>query len=133
MYLVDSSVWVDVLRDRTGSRAARLKSVVDPRDVVLSRFTQMELLQGARTQREWGLLSRYLDTQQFLEPTPATWSNAARIFFELQREGLTVRNAIDCCIAQTALENEVLLVHRDRDFETIATLRPLHQVWLEWR
>jgi predicted nucleic acid-binding protein len=132
MYLVDSSVWVDVLRDRTGARARRFRSVLDPRDVVLSRFTQMELLQGARDQREWNLLSRTLDTQQFLEPTPTTWSNAARIFFELRRKGLTIRSAIDCCIAQTALENEVVLVHRDRDFETIATLCPLHQVWLEW-
>lgn len=133
MFLVDSAVWIDVLRDRTGTRAARLRSVADPRDVVLTRFTQMELLQGTRSQKEWDLLSRYLDTQDFLEPTADTWRNAARIFFESLRKGLTIRSAIDCCIAQTALENEVLLVHRDRDFEKIASIRPLHQVWLEWR
>jgi len=132
MVLVDSSVWVDVLRDRTGTRAARLRALVDRRDIVLSRITQMELLQGARTAKEWDLLDRYLATQQFLEPTPDTWRNAARIFFDLRRKGLTVRSGLDCCIAQIAIENEVLLVHRDRDFETIATLRPLHQVRLEW-
>ncbi len=132
MYLIDSSIWVDVLRDRTGARAARLESLVDLRDVVFSRFTQVELLQGARDTREWNLLSRYLDTQRFFEPTPDTWRNAARIAFDLRRKGLTVRSALDCCIAQTALENGVLLVHRDRDFEAIASLRPLHQVWLEW-
>lgn len=41
------------------------------------------------------------------------------------RKGLTVRSPIDCCIAQAALENNLLLIHNDRDFETIAQVRLL--------
>ncbi|WP_229492861.1 hypothetical protein [Nostoc mirabile] len=32
---------------------------------------------------------------------------------------------IDYCIAQTVLENNLLLIHSDRDFETIAQVRSL--------
>lgn len=43
----------------------------------------------------------------------------------MRRQGLTVRSLIDCCIAQASLENDLLLIHNDRDFETIAQVRAL--------
>ena len=58
-------------------------------------------------------------------PGRFTWRDAARIHFDLRRRGRTVRSAIDCCIAQLAIENNLRLLHRDRDFETIAEIRPL--------
>lgn len=132
MIMIDSSVWVDLLRDTTGRKVKRLGEVIDSRDVVLGRFTELELLQGARDESEWDLLSRYLATQSYLEPGPETWANAARIYFDLRRTGKTVRSTIDCALAQLAIDHKVLLVHRDRDFEVIATVRPLQQVWLDW-
>lgn len=132
MILVDSSVWIDVFRDGSGTRGARLKTFVDKRDIVLSRLTEMELLQGARDESEWDILSRYLEGQEYLEPGPSTWRDAARIYFDLRRQGITIRSAIDCCLAQSAIEHKALLVHRDRDFDKIASIRPLQQVWLEW-
>jgi len=132
MVMVDASAWIDVLKDSTGARRARLRAVADPRDVVLCRATQMELLQGARDEHEWRRLALYLDHQEYLEPTADTWREAARLFFDLRRLGLTVRSSLDCLIAQVALEHEVLIVHRDRDFDTIARVRPLQQAWIEW-
>jgi predicted nucleic acid-binding protein len=130
MILVDTSVWVEVLRDRTGRWRDALENALDGDDVVLTRFHQLELLQGARDEREWDLLREHLDVQDYLECGPEAWPAAARIFFDLRRIGKTVRSPIDCCIAQIALEHDVLLLHRDREFETIATVRPLRQQWL---
>lgn len=127
MVLVDTSVWVDVFRDATGDERGGLKAVIGDDDLVLTRFNQLELLQGAREEREWSLLVSYLDNQEYLEARAETWLGAARIFFELRRRGRTVRSPIDCCIAQLALEHGALLVHRDRDFETIADVRALRQ------
>ena len=62
----------------------------------------------------------------------ASWSEAARIYFDLRRVGKTVRSPIDCCIAQIAMDNKALLLHRDRDFEVIAAVRPLRQKRLSW-
>ncbi len=105
-----------------------LRNVVGDDEIVLTRFNQLELLQGARDEQEWSLLVSYLDGQDYLEARTETWREAARIYFDLRRLGRTVRSPIDCCIAQLALEHAALLVHRDRDFERIAEIRALrHQ------
>lgn len=49
----------------------------------------------------------------------------------LCRQGLTIRSPIDCCIAQAALDNDLLLIHNDRDLETIAQVRALQHLWLQ--
>ena len=130
--VVDTSVWVDVLRDGSGARRSRLEAEVDPEDVLLTPFCQLELLQGCRDEREWALLDAYLQAQEYLVPRSQTWPRAARIFFDLRRQGSTVRSPIDCCIAQIAIDHRVLLLHRDRDFEVIAGVRPLQQRFLPW-
>lgn len=127
MILVDTSVWIDVLRDKSGSTAARFETQAADEDIALSRFTQLELLQGAKDETEWSLLTEYLDGQEYLDAHPETWPAAARIYYDLRRRGKTVRSPIDCCIAQLAIDHGALLLHIDRDFETIADLRPLRQ------
>ena len=84
-------------------------------------------MQGARDEKEWGLLEDYLSTQYYLETSEDTWPEAARIYFELRRKGVTINSLMDCCIAQIALENGALLMHRDKDFEKISRIRPLVQ------
>ncbi len=125
MLLIDTSVWIGVFRDRTGQVRQKLETLIDDRDVLLARFTQLELLQGSLNEKEWALLSTYLETQDYVKLTDDSWQKAARIFYDLRRQGLTVRSPIDCCIAQAALENDLLLIHNDRDFETIAQVRLL--------
>lgn len=125
MLLIDTSVWISVFRDRTGQARQKLETLIDDREVLLTRFTQLELLQGSLNEKEWTLLSTYLETQDYVEPAGDSWQAAARIYYDLRRQGLTVRSPIDCCIAQAALEHDLLLIHNDRDFETIAQVRLL--------
>ncbi len=132
MILIDTSSWIDLLRDGSGRRRRACDEVVQDEDIVLARFVQLELLQGAANEREWSLLAEALDTQRYLEAGPETWPAAARIYFELRRQGLTVRSPVDCCIAQLALDHDALLLHRDRDFATIGRIRPLRQRFLTW-
>jgi predicted nucleic acid-binding protein len=56
------------------------------------------------------------------------WEAAARIFYDLRRQGLTVRSTIDCCIAQAAIDHQAVLIHNDRDFEAIAQVRSLQHL-----
>ncbi|MEG3849148.1 PIN domain nuclease [Microcoleus sp. herbarium19] len=126
MFLIDTSVWIGVFRDRTGVVRQSLEAIINDESIFLNRFTQMELLQGCRDEREWTLLETYLQEQYYIESTPNTWVAAARIYYDLQRQGLTVRSSIDCCIAQLAIEHQLILVHNDRDFETIQRVRSLN-------
>ncbi|MEG3902966.1 PIN domain-containing protein [Microcoleus sp. B4-C5] len=117
---------MSVFRDRTGVVRQSLEAIINDESIFLNRFTQMELLQGCRDEREWTLLETYLQEQDYIESTPNTWVAAARIYYDLQRQGLTVRSSIDCCIAQLAIEHQLILVHNDRDFETIQRVRSLN-------
>ena len=130
--IVDTSVWIDVFRDGSSARRRQLEDMVDPDDVLLTPFTELELLQGCRDENEWSLLAAYLETQEYLEPGRHTWAAAARVYFDLRRLGKTVRSPIDCCIAQVAMDNQTLLLHCDRDFEVIADIRPLQQRFVQW-
>ena len=125
MILVDTSVWIDVLRDQNGALVATFRDRVGSEICLLCRFTQLELLQGAKNESEWENLDEYLSSQYYLEVSEITWREAARIYFELRRKGITINSPIDCCIAQMAIESGALLLHRDEDFERIAQIRPL--------
>jgi predicted nucleic acid-binding protein len=124
MILVDTSVWIEVLKDKTGNSVSSFHARTGNDIVVFSRFIQLELLQGAKDELEWKRLDEYLATQYYLEAIETTWRNAAKIFFDLRKSGVTVRSPIDCCIACIAMEAPALLLHRDRDFEKIASIIP---------
>ena len=123
--LLDTSILIDVFRDSVGDVASTIQSIVGEDEIALTRFAQMELLQGAANEKDWVLLASYLQDQDYLESSAATWQESAKIYYDLRRRGRTVRSSIDCCIAQIAIEHRVMLLHNDRDFETIAELRPL--------
>ncbi len=133
MILVDTSVWVLIFRDKTGSVVAAFRKRVGSDITVLTRFNQLELLQGAKDLKEWQVLEDYLSTQVYLEASADTWREAARIYFDLRRKGITVDSPIDCCIAQIALENGALLLHCDQDFGRIAKVRKIHQEYFPWQ
>ena len=131
MILVDTSVWVLIFRDKTGDVVDNFRETVGSEPIVLSRFNQLELLQGAKNLKEWKLLEDYLDTQIYLEASPDTWREAARIYFDLRRKGTTVASPIDCCIAQIAMEHGAMILHRDKDFNSIASVRKLAEMYFK--
>ena len=131
MILVDTSVWIEVLRDRQGALVDSFRHRAGSETCVLCRFSQLELLQGAKNENEWKKLDEYLSSQYYLEVSETTWREAARIYFELRRKGITINSPIDCCIAQIAIESGALLLHRDQDFEKIAEIRPLLSEWFD--
>jgi len=133
MILVDTSVWIEIFKDKTGNIVKAFQKTIGSDNYVMSRFNQLELLQGARDQNEWEMLEDYLSTQYFLEATQDTWPEAARIYFELRRKGFTINSPVDCCIAQVALEYGAILLHRDKDFEKISRFRPLQEKRFNFR
>ncbi len=130
MILVDTSVWIDIFRDRRKGELFRQRT--RGIDLVLCRFTQLELLQGARDDREWNLLSEYLGTQTYLEMDDDSWARATKLYFDLRRRAFTIRSTIDCCIAQIAMDHQIPLLHRDRDFQKISRLAALDEEWVTW-
>lgn len=127
MIVVDTSIWVNLYRDRTGQVATFLAVAVGSESVAFPPFVVTELLQGARSEAEWDALSKEIGRIPKLDLPSSIWTDAARIYFDLQRRALTVRSTVDCLIAQLCLTHDCLLLHNDRDFERIAEVRPLRQ------
>lgn len=121
MILIDSSLLIPLFRDVSGVKKRALRSALRGREFVLSRFNQLELLQGAANEEEWSGLDAYLANQTYAEAIDSTWHDGARMFFELRRKGKTIRSVIDCMIAQICIEQKLTLFHNDRDFEIVAT------------
>jgi predicted nucleic acid-binding protein len=129
--LIDTSILIPIFRDKSGSRRDRFRRFLRGRSYFLSRFTQLEILQGCSSEAQWETLNDYLEVQDYIEMSTASWSDAARIYFDLKRRGLTVRSINDCCIAQLAIDQNVPLIHNDNDFEVIAQIRKLRQQRLD--
>jgi len=127
MVLVDTSVWVDLFRNRRTESVGRLRTMLDDRrPFAITPVIAQEILQGAADEREYALLDEYLTSQTMLLPQHAVDShrNAARIYFDCRRRGFTPPSTIDCLIAQIAMEHGVPLLHDDRDYERIAKVVP---------
>ncbi|WP_044034910.1 PIN domain-containing protein, partial [Microcystis aeruginosa] len=88
MLLIDTSVWISVFRDRSGQVRQQLETLIANREILLTRFTQLELLQGSLNEQEWTILSTYLEVQDYVELRPSSWQAAARIYYDLRRQGL---------------------------------------------
>jgi predicted nucleic acid-binding protein len=129
LVLVDSSVLIDFFRGRDTPAVRRLAELETPGEAAwaLPLVCFQEILQGARNEREWKLLHRTLESQEIVGPREpmAVHLEAARIFFDCRRRGLTVRSSTDCLIAALALERGDVLLHDDSDFDAIARVRPL--------
>lgn len=48
MIIVDTSVWIEVLRDKSGLVVERFKEIAGINEILFCRFVQLELLQGAK-------------------------------------------------------------------------------------
>ena len=64
-----------------------------------------------------------------LERTPgALFRAAAEIYAQGRRQAITIRSSVDCLIAAIAIEHDVPVWHRDRDFDKIAKFTGLQVV-----
>lgn len=128
MILVDSSVLIDFLEGREHVRVDHFIEVLD-RDIPfgISPLTILEVLQGAATEKDLATLREYLGSQTIydLEGGFGSYAAAARIFFDLRKKGMSVTSSVDCLIAQTAIEHNLLLLHNDSDFDRIAQVSTL--------
>jgi len=127
--LVDTSVLVDYFKGRDTLKTRIFDDVINQGiPYGISPYAYQELLQGAKDEREFRLLKEYLSTQRiyFLPPALEFFDEAARLYFDLRRKGVTLRGTIDVLIALTAVHHNLNLLHDDRDFDALAyAVKPL--------
>jgi predicted nucleic acid-binding protein len=127
--LVDSSVWIDFLRNNITAQTKRLEQlIVEREDLCICGFVRTEVLQGIKDDRQYIATKRQLSNLIYLEDDVSTFDLGATIYRELRKQGLTIRNSIDCLIAATVIQHGAHLLDADRDYELIDQHYPLHRL-----
>jgi predicted nucleic acid-binding protein len=120
MVLVDTSVWIDFLRGSASEQADALERLMlDRADICICGVIVTEILQGIRVAAQFRKINELLDAAVFLPMTRDTYIDAAKLYRKLRKKGFTVRKPIDCMIAAVALEHDVPLLHKDKDFQPL--------------
>ncbi len=119
MILIDTSAWVEFLRD-TGSTVCERVDATFSGDIAICDPIRMELLAGAQSERHFAALRRLTAIAIVLPTEPVHYDDAAMLYRRCRASGDQVRRLIDCLIAAVAIRAEVPVLHRDRDFDSLS-------------
>lgn len=126
MILIDSSVWIDYFANRPTAQVSFLDSYLEEREALCTcGIVLTEVLQGIKYQREYRKVRKFFEELMILPMDREIFLRAADIYRFLRQRGLTIRKLADCMIAAVAIENDVPLLHNDRDFNIIKKHFPL--------
>ena len=119
MILVDTSAWVEFLRD-TGSPVCVEVDRLLAYDIAICDAVRMEVLAGARDDAHLLGLRGLLGRATVLPTDPVDYEAAAALYRVCRRRGETVRKLVDCLIGAVAARHDTPVLHADADFETLA-------------
>ncbi len=119
MILVDTSAWIEFLRD-TGSPICQRVDDLLATEIAICDVVRMEVLAGARDEQHLQQLRRLLARASTLPTEPVDYDAAAALYRACRQRGHTVRKLIDCLIAAVAIRGNLPVLHRDADFDILA-------------
>ena len=125
MILVDTSVLMSLLKDQKKQTTALFDYILDKKiPYGITTFIYQEILQGAKTDKEYRLLKEYFETipLYYLKYGKESYEQAALLNIRCKQKGIIIRSTIKLLIAETAIENNLYLLHNDNDFINIAAV-----------
>lgn len=119
MILVDTSAWIEFLRDTGSPTCLRVDEALGG-EIAICEAIRMEVLAGGRDGPHMDGLRRLLARAVMISIEPGDFDHAAALYRVCRRRGETVRKLIDCLIAAVAIRADVPVLHNDSDYETLA-------------
>lgn len=118
MIVVDSSVWISLLRDQDTPQVSTLLNMRSRSEILVPDLVLLELLQGSANDRHAARIERQLDLfEQVAISSLSLAPIAAGHYRHLRARGITIRKTVDLIIATYCIANRHHLLHQDRDFE----------------
>ena len=124
MPLIDTSAWVEYLRDSNSATCNEVDRLLNFEPAICDPV-RMELLAGARDEQHVTQLEKLLARATVIKTESIDYDNAAAIYRACRRLGLTIRTHIDCLIAAIAIRTNTKIIHHDSDFDAIARVTKL--------
>lgn len=127
MIAVDTSAWVDLLRDRDSRARRTLERLIRAdAELVLTEVVVGELLAGTRNEIDrTGLRSRLLAFPILPLGGLSGFIAAADLYRSARQQGVTVPAYTDCLVAVPVIAAGAELLHADRDFDQLASVTAL--------
>lgn len=119
MILIDTSAWIEFLRDTDSSVCQRVDDLLAA-EIATCDVVRMEVLAGARDEPHLQQLRRLLARASSFPTESVDYDAAAALYRTCRQRGHTVRKLIDCLIAAVAIRGDVPILHMDADFEILA-------------
>ncbi len=118
MILVDSSVWIDYFNGTETLATKKLDDLLGVQLLCTGDLILVEVLQGFRQDQTFQTAKALLCAL----PVHAMLGEAislksAQNFRQLRKQGITARKTIDTIIATYCIENQLRLLHSDKDFQ----------------
>lgn len=126
MVLVDTSIWIEVLRK---TKPLDLETIASFDDVVTCLPIVQEVLQGIRDDRAFEIARDALRNVPHLEDplTSTIFDDAVDLYRAARKRGLTIRSTVDCLVAASAIRHGAVVFHRDRDYNQLAKVSALRE------
>jgi predicted nucleic acid-binding protein len=124
LILIDTSAFIEFL-NHTGSPFDREIEFLlsNDEDIAIADIIITEILQGIKDDREMNEIKKsLLAFPVFSLKGIDSYIAAAGLYRKSGKKGVTIRSTIDLLIAQIALENDLILLHNDNDFQNIAKI-----------
>jgi hypothetical protein len=119
--VVDSSVWIALIRREASRATALLHAWNDTSRILVGDIVLLEVLRGARSEEHAVAIERRLSRFPIATMlSPALARQAAGHYRRLRERGITVHKTADLVIASYCIANRHQLLHQDRDFDPFA-------------
>jgi predicted nucleic acid-binding protein len=123
--LIDTTIWIDFLRDQQCSVAPSVKELLETGRAVLANVIRAEILpyiKSEKKQREWQDYFSQFETLPFLEEF---WEDVINLGSLLHRRGHSHLPLPDLMLAVLCLKNKTMLFSKDGHFKAIAEVSGL--------
>jgi predicted nucleic acid-binding protein len=118
MKLVDTSSWVEYLRDRESGAGDSVEVLVLSGEAAWCDMTLVELWHGVRGSREKRELAEMENEIERMPVDAAVWRLASKLALRCREKGITVPVS-DIVIAACAVTHKMELEHCDKHFDDI--------------
>jgi predicted nucleic acid-binding protein len=118
--LADTSAWIDYVKGVAAPHTDVLDLELSRNRILTGDLIIAEFLQGFRTERDYLQAKQIMDSLEYRDLVGKHIAeSAAQNYRILRKSGITVRKTIDVLIATYCIENDIELIHNDRDFDGI--------------
>lgn len=119
--VIDSSVWIDYFNNVINHQTNAADKILEDRIAIILPVIFQEILQGIRNRATFDSIKWLMLSLEFSPYNPIqTAIDAATLYRFLRIKGITIRKPNDCLIAIICINNNIPLLHNDKDFDNIA-------------